>query len=341
MRRLSGRKALCLAAWLPLAGLLLAYGPAASASAAPAGSWLSLGEHSASVNHGTVSRGTRVEHSARSLAAARAALRLLRIGQPTRLEKLAVGPADLIKGQTDVSSSNWSGFADDNSGGNTYTTVAGTWVEPAVVCRSAEVSLVVFWVGIDGYSSDSVEQDGSLAECYEGSAYYFTWWEMYPSNDVQVVGDTVSPGDTITSSVVRSGTSYTLAVTDTTASVNSFTTTQTCSDCANSSAEWIAEDPTNGAVDELYTLPDFYSWSVTNATVKSGSVSGGISTFPDDQIVMIGFSGRAEAEPGALFSNGEAFVVICVPSPVTSSRVPPAGKHPTGSPTPGRTPPPA
>jgi Peptidase A4 family len=335
MRCLSGRKALCLAAWLPLTGLLLAYGPAASASAAPGGSWLSLAEHSAS--HGSLDHGTRVEHSARSLAAARAALRLWRIGQPSSLKEVKVGRADLIKGQNEVSSSNWSGFADDNSAGNTYTTVAGTWTEPGVACSSGVDSLAVFWVGIDGYSSASVEQDGSLAQCYEGSAYYYTWWEMYPSNDVQVVGDTVNPGDTITSSVVRSGTSYTLAVTDAAESANSFSTTQTCSDCANSSAEWIAEDPTDATTGELAPLPDFYSWSLTNATVKSGSVSGGISTFPDDEIVMVNSSDGIAAEPRGLASDN-AFTVYWGPRfPVQPGRVPPTGQG-SGSPVPGRTP---
>ena len=56
-----------------------------------------------------------------------------------------------------------------------------------MTCTSA-TSLAAFWVGIDGYSSSSVEQDGTLVECYRGTAYYYTWWEMYPTNAIQVVG---------------------------------------------------------------------------------------------------------------------------------------------------------
>jgi hypothetical protein len=37
-------------------------------------------------------------------------------------------------------------------------------------------SLAAFWVGIDGYSSDTVEQDGTIIESYEGTVYYYDWW---------------------------------------------------------------------------------------------------------------------------------------------------------------------
>jgi hypothetical protein len=61
---------------------------------------------------------------------------------------------------------------------------------------------------------------------------------MYPTNAIQVPGQTLRAGDSITASVVRSGASFTLTVTDSSRSAGSFTTTQSCSGCANSSAEW-------------------------------------------------------------------------------------------------------
>jgi hypothetical protein len=202
-----------------------------------------------------------------------------------------------------VQSTNWSGYADTGSG---YSIVTGKWTEPAASCTSQQ-SLAAFWVGIDGFSSGSVEQDGTLIQCYLGTAYYYTWWEMYPANAIQVVGQTVRPGDKITASVVRSGTSYALKVTDASRSGDSFSTTQSCSGCANSSAEWIAEAP-SGATG-VYPLSDFHSWGLTSATVKAGSKSGVISTFPDDEITMIDSSGNAEAKPGALNGSGNAFTV--------------------------------
>jgi hypothetical protein len=130
---------------------------------------------------------------------------------------------------------------------------------------------------------------------------------MYPSNDIQVVGDTLRSGDHISSSVVRSGTSYTLKVTDSTRSGDSFSTKQGCSSCANSSAEWIAEAPSGSS--GIYPLPNFHSWSETGATVKSGSKSGVISTFSDDEITMVDSSGKVEAQPGALNGSGNGFTV--------------------------------
>jgi hypothetical protein len=205
-----------------------------------------------------------------------------------------------------VQSTNWSGYADDDTGSHTYSSATAKWTEPAVSCTST-TALAAFWVGIDGFTSGSVEQDGTLAECSGGSAFYFTWWEMYPTNAIQVVGQSVRAGDSITASVVRSGSSYTLKVTDSTHTANSFTTTQSCSGCANSSAEWIAEAPSGSG--GIFPLPNFHSWSVSSATVKSGSTSGVISSFPDDELTMVDSGGAVKAQPGALNGSGNGFTV--------------------------------
>jgi hypothetical protein len=261
-------------------------------------------------------------------------------------------------GPNEVTSSNWSGYADDNSSGQTYSEVSGTWAEPSISCGAQEQSDAAFWVGIDGYTSDTVEQDGTLAQCDDGSVVYWTWWEMFP-DDAQLVGNTVSPGDPITASVVASpvqgGTSYKLTVTDADDSADSFTTTQLCADCTDSSAEWIAEAITNSTNDQLEPLSDFRAWSVTNASVRSGSQAGLISTFADDEITMVNnSSGDVEAEPQDLSGGGSGFAVYwgrelpAVPSRVPSSgppadgpapgrTLPPSG-HPGGSPEPARTP---
>jgi hypothetical protein len=242
---------------------------------------------------------------ARAAAAAVAAIRHLSVGDHAT-NHAVMGHAVVIKGLTQEESTNWSGYADNNSAGNTYSTVAGNWTEPTVSCSGFTESLAAFWVGIDGLTSDSVEQDGTLAECYFGSVYYYTWWEMYPTNDIQVVGDTLRPGDSISASVVRSGSSYTLKVTDSSRSGDSFTTTQSCSSCANSSAEWIAEAPSSST--GVLPLSDFHSWTLSGATVTSGS-AGVISSFPDDELTMIDSSGHVKAQPGPLNSSGNGFSV--------------------------------
>ena len=263
---------------VPALGLLLAMSPAAGASTTPRSA------------------------SAQAALVARQALERLSVGQHAADHRVS-RPALRVKGLTQVQSTNWSGYADTGSG---FSTVTGSWTEPGVSCTST-TSLAAFWVGLDGYSSSSVEQDGTLIECYRGAAYYYTWWEMYPTNAIQVVGSTLHAGDSITASVVRSGTSYTLKVTDSSRSADSFSTTQTCSSCANSSAEWIAEAPSGSS--GVYPLSDFGSWTESGATVKAGSTSGVIASFTDDELTMINSSGATKAQPGALNSSGNGFGV--------------------------------
>jgi hypothetical protein len=268
---------LVLLACLPAAGMLLTLGSAAGAS-------------------------TAATPSAQAAANARALLHNLSVGQHSADQRVA-GHSARIKGLSQVSSTNWSGYADTSS---TFSTVTANWTEPSASCTGT-TSLAAFWVGIDGYSSSSVEQDGTLIECYRGTAYQYTWWEMYPSNAIQVVGSSLAAGDHITSSVVRSGTSYALKVTDSTHPANSFTTTQRCSGCANSSAEWIAEAPSGSA--GVYPLSHFSTWTASGATVTGSSGTGVISSYTDDEITMIDSASRVKAQPGALNSSGNGFSV--------------------------------
>ena len=267
-----------IAACAPVLGLVIAAAPGASAA--------------------TSSSASTYAHA---LAAARAAIRHLSVGQ--HATDHAVGHAR-FRGLTQVQSTNWSGYADTST---TFSTATGNWTEPSVSC-GGRTSYAAFWVGIDGFTSGSVEQDGTLAECSGGRAFYFTWWEMYPTNAIQTVGSTVQPGDSISASVVRSGTSYTLQVTDSTHPANSFSTTQSCSGCANSSAEWIAEAPSGSG--GVLPLADFHSWALSGATVNSGV----ISSFTDDEITMVDSSGRVKAQPGPLNGTGNGFSVTWVRS---------------------------
>lgn len=214
-------------------------------------------------------------------------------------------------GLASITSTNWSGYADDNSKGNTYKSVTGHWTEPKITgCNANVLSAVIFWVGFDGLTNSTVEQAGSLALCPGGGSTvpaYATWWEMYPTNNIQFIGTTVKPGDSIAASVVRAGTKYTLKVTDSTTAGNNFSTTQTCSatSCLNASAEWIAEAPSTSSGE--VPLADFGGWTVKNATVKSGLKSGTIKTFPNDKITMEDASSVVLAQPGALNTTGNQF----------------------------------
>jgi hypothetical protein len=242
--------------------------------------------------------------AAQAAALAKAAIRQLMIGQHATDHLVPGHSRHQISGLTSVQSTNWSGYADT---GSAISKVTGSWKEPSPSCGSQRESLTAFWVGIDGYSSNSVEQDGTLIECYHRTAYQYTWWEMYPTNAIQVVGSTLVAGDSITASVVRSGSSYTLSVTDSTHPADGFTTTQSCATCANTSAEWIAEAPSGTS--GVFPLAHFSPWADSGSTVTEGSTSGVISSFTDDEITMVNSRGAVKAAPGPLNSGGNGFSV--------------------------------
>jgi hypothetical protein len=280
----------CLTAVVPATGMLAASAVTASAQATTA----VTAQPSVPVQADSV----------QAEALAKSAIQGLSIGQHPLNHPTGVSRPGSVKGLTDVQSTNWSGYADT---GSSFSKVSASWTEPSATCSGSATQLAAFWVGIDGYTSSSVEQDGTIIECYQGAAYQYTWWEMYPTNAVQIVGGTLAAGDAITSTVTRSGTTYRLTVTDSTHTANSFTETETCSSCANTSAEWIAEAPSGSS--GVYPLADFGSWTASSASVTEGSTSGVISSFTDDQITMADTSGNIEALPGALNSSGNGFSV--------------------------------
>jgi hypothetical protein len=223
-----------------------------------------------------------------------------------------VGPIHIVRGTLlpagQVTSTNWSGFA---TKGTKFKAVSGHWTQPAVDCSTARNGIVVFWVGLDGYTSSTVEQDGTIAICSAGSASYYDWWEMYPTNAVQIVNP-ISAGDKFNASVTYNGSGgYKLTVTDLTRSAASFTTNQTCSTCQRTSAEWIAEAPCcQGG--NVYPMPDwgrinFSKSSTTSDANHTGTISD--PAWSNDAITMINGSGQVKAKPGALKKNGASFAV--------------------------------
>jgi len=237
-------------------------------------------------------------------AAALAALKHLKVGDHATNHPF---PGHSVRVKGAAFSTNWAGFADTKTSSR-YNKVTGSWTQPKGTCGST-TSLAVFWVGIDGFKSGTVEQDGTLIQCQGGQATYFSWWEMFPSNSVQVVSSAVQPGDKITSSVTRSGTSYTLKVTDSAHPAASFSTTQSCATatCVDSSAEWIAEAPSNNS--GVLPLTNFGTWTLKGATVKAGTTSGTIKTFPHQKIIMVNNSGQVKAQTSALNTTGNQFKV--------------------------------
>ena len=244
---------------------------------------------------------------ARHVARARAALiRYLRHDSAPML--LAPGGASgegvAVRNAT-VSSYNWSGYADESTVAQEFSHVAGSWVTPAVRC-TPENQITSEWVGIDGATDSTVEQDGTISWCYLDKPTYFTWYEMYPAGTI-VVGSSVQPGDAISASVARAGTTYTLAVTDSTHTANSFVKTATCalSACVDKSAEWIAERPAYSV--GIAPLADYSKWTQTNGTVTAGGKSGTISSFAPDAFNMIDATSAYNLSTVSALTSGKSF----------------------------------
>jgi Peptidase A4 family len=174
-------------------------------------------------------------------------------------------------GHTTAESTNWSGYA--ATGGNgAFTSVSASWTEPTATCSSrGRAQYSSFWVGLDGYSSGSVEQTGTDADCSGRTPVYYGWYEMYPAYPVNF-SNTVRPGDAMSASVTFSGSNtYTLKLTDSTQRWTQ-TVVKNQSGLARSSAEVITEAPSSNS--GVLPLADFgtvhYSTSSANGTSMSG-----------------------------------------------------------------------
>jgi len=160
-------------------------------------------------------------------------------------------------------SGNWSGYAVT---GSTFTTATATWVQPKADCTSSDGSTDMSpWVGLDGYTSTTVEQTGTSADCSGSSVDYYAWYEMYPSNYV-TINHTVDAGDSFTGTVTHtSGTSYKLTLTDSTQDWTYSTTKKLSAD--DSSAEAVLEMAANNLT--KFTTDPFTSFTVDGKSIGS------------------------------------------------------------------------
>lgn len=171
------------------------------------------------------------------------------------------------------------GYADTNRSGNTYSHVEGRWVVPQTTCTHPTTE-TAFWVGLDGYSNDSQEEAGVLVRCSNERHYISTFYYMPGDYQEHLVGRTVKKGNKIRASITVTGTTYKLTVTDLSNRANSFTRTETCpaTTCPDTSAEWVT-GPGMG-----FSMAKFSSWKLMDATATSGTATGPISSFPDQNI---------------------------------------------------------
>lgn len=215
-----------------------------------------------------------------------------------------------IANTVDEFSYNWAGYADTSPTAQKFTKVSGSWTVPAVTC-TPEDRATSEWVGLDGAQTtdETVEQGGIASQCFEGTAIYYSWYELFPNATV-VVGQTVAPGDKISASVTRSGASYTLKLTDSTHTANSFSHTATCAltTCLDESAEWITERPAYGTTGILpeaqFKTATFTAGSVT-AGGKTTTISGYAGT--NNNITCLDSTGTYDIVATSGLTGGNSF----------------------------------
>ncbi len=225
-------------------------------------------------------------------------------------------PAKLLTsvGHATTASTNWSGYA-TYANGTTFMSVKGRWVQPAASCPTSKVQASSFWVGLDGYTSNSVEQTGTDADCVgTNRPSYYAWYELYPAAPVNL-GLKITPGDTISARVTMSGSSFTFFLKDVSTG-QSFSTTKSVSGAALSSAEWVAEAPSSCTVHSCKVLPlaNFGKVRFTGSYTTGDGHTGTISdpAWSNDKVVMVTTGGSVKAQPSNLNSAGTAFSVSWV-----------------------------
>jgi Peptidase A4 family len=196
-------------------------------------------------------------------------------------------------------STNWSGYAGTTG---KYTSVSASWTQPAGTCSRGD-QYAAFWVGLDGYSSSTVEQTGSEVDCIGRTAQYYAWYEMYPGPS-ENYSNTVRAGDHFTATVTYlSGEKFSLYIADTTQGWSHTTDASLGQTPSLSSAEAIVEAPCCTNSGGILPLTDFGTMSFTGSMANGSAIgnAGGVT-----EIIMVDNAGRDKDTISAL-GGGENF----------------------------------
>jgi len=249
----------------------------------------------------------------------------------------------LRRDQTVAESYNWSGYAVTGATGS-VSDVKASWIVPTATCSATPDGYAAFWVGIDGWTSSTVEQTGTDSDCVNltgtqaGTPTYYAWFEFYPAGAFLVgtynssgvcESDCVAPGDVMSAEVKfngsgsrgrRGGRSFTATITDETRGWT-FSTTSTVSGAQESSAEWIAEAPAGcNTASTICPLSDFNSVDFgssftgianTSFATVSGTTQalGSFGSSIQEAVMVSDPAGVVKAQPSAIEGSGTSFSV--------------------------------
>jgi hypothetical protein len=229
-------------------------------------------------------------------------------------------------------SSNWSGYAAAAPAGGSvsFSDVTASWIQPKVSCTVGRVDAAAFWVGLGGDSeaSQALEQLGTEAEC-DGSGTaptYAAWWEIVPAASVRIPLQ-IRAGDRVTAAVLVKGQTVTMSLKDLTRRTRFSKTLTLTQGLDVSSAEWIAEAPSNCSASgrcSAVPLTQFGTVTFTNAAAIANGHPGTIAdpTWDAEPVELISNGGGGRffgsgdvlgsgvgAVPGVVTTDGRSFSV--------------------------------
>lgn len=190
--------------------------------------------------------------------------------------------------------------------------VAGSWAVPQLK-STVNNTYCSFWVGIDGYSSPTVEQIGTEHDWINGVQVDYAWYEMYPNPSFEIVGFPVNQGDVIRGWVQYIGANqFRLTLINYTRNVyttvpETFTTSSTAQ---RSSAEWICESPSDSS--GILPLADYRFSLFTTCLATINGLTGSINNaaWQADPLTLITSGGATRSLPSQTSADGQLFTVV-------------------------------
>jgi hypothetical protein len=214
---------------------------------------------------------------------------------------------------------NWSGYASFSNGSTaeigSVTGVWGNWTVPHLHA-SINDRFSGCWVGIDGYSNQTVEQIGTAQEWIGGRQVNFVWFSIFPGPTYELAGFPIQPNDHFRASVSYVGNDvFEMTIENLTQGVYALVPTNftTLPGTERNSAEWIVEAPfsdANGILPLAHFSPVPFRECL--AAIRGSSHKINSTHWQHSRITMVtGTSkkGVLKAVPSPLFNDGKNFIV--------------------------------
>jgi hypothetical protein len=214
-----------------------------------------------------------------------------------------------------VTSTNWGGYVAannlTNAARNSVSAVYGSWIVPSVSKIARTDTYCAIWIGIDGYTSPTVEQIGTAHDIVGGVAQHYAWFEMYPGGSYLINNFPVNVGDVISASVEYSGNNiFTMHIYNDTKKVyftvpTSYTTSSTA---LRNCAEWIVEAPYYNGILPLTNFGTAYLWGcIANINGTLANIQNNV--WKNTAITMVTNSNVTKALSSDLLPDKGSFFV--------------------------------